>query len=271
MSATLSASAETVEQAIRTHLVKAFADVRLDRDPFSHVYLENAFPPDFYSVLLDALPDTGLYTPDNPRKYAQTAARPRPPSRASSLVEGLLHVSSSRYTLPLNEGGLARLPEPIRALWTGVAAALRSPELKAQIFARFADELSGRFRTDRTALDRIEAHPRPTLIRDFSGYWIAPHPDTRAKIVTVQFYLARDHSQRDLGTSLYRRHLLNPRNLLSLKNMFQHVRQMEFLPNSGYAFAVGRHSWHGREAIPETSGERNSILLFYYRDASREW
>ena len=271
MSATLSLSAETVEEAIRTHLVKAFADVRLDRDPFSHVYVESAFPPDLYPVILDALPDTGLYTPDNPRKYAKTAAPQRPPSRASSLVEGLLHVSSSRYTLPLSESGLARLPGSIRAVWTGVAAALRSPELKAQIFERFADDLSGRFRTDRAGLERIDAHPRPTLIRDFSGYWIAPHPDTHAKIVTVQFYLARDRSQRDLGTTLYRRDLLNPRNLLSLKNMFQKVRQMEFLPNSGYAFPVGRHSWHGREAIPEASGERNSILLFYYRDASREW
>lgn len=270
MSATLSLSAETVEQAIRTHLVNAFADARIDRNPFSHLYVETAFPPELYPVILDALPDTGLYTPDNPRKYAQTAGR-RPPSRASNLVEGLLHVSSSRYTLPLSDSGLARLPDSLRAVWTGVAAALRSPELKAQIFERFADALDARFHTGRAGVSAIEAHPRPTLIRDFSGYWIAPHPDTRAKIVTVQFYLARDHTQRDLGTTLYRRHLLNPRNLLSLKNMFQKVRQMEFLPNSGYAFPVGRHSWHGREAIPDACAERNSILLFYYRDASREW
>jgi hypothetical protein len=270
MSATLSITAEAVEQAIRTHLVKAFGDVRLDRDPFSHVFVESAFPPDLYAVMLDGLPDTSLYTPDNPRKYGK-AAQHRLRSQTSSLVEGLLHVSSSRHTLPLSEGGLGRLPDSIRAVWTGVAAALRSPELKAQLFARFADDLCARFRTDRAGLGHIEAHPRPSLIRDLSGYWIAPHPDTRAKILTVQFYLARDRSQSELGTALYRRRLFNPRNLLSLKNMFEKVRQMEFLPNSGYAFPVGRHSWHGREEIPEASGERNSILLFYYRDASREW
>ena len=271
MNATLSPTAEAVEQSVRTHLVKALGDAPLDRDPFSHVYLESAFPPDLYSAMLDALPDTSLYTPDNPRKYGKAVGRDRRQSPTSSLVEGLLHVSSSRYTLPLNEGGLARLPDSIRAVWTGVAAALRSPVVKAQLFGRFADDLCARFRTDRDGVGRIEAHPRPSLIRDLSGYWIAPHPDTRAKIVTVQFYLARDRAQRELGTALYRRRLFNPRNLLSLKNMFHKVRQMEFLPNSGYAFPVGRHSWHGREEIPEASGERNSILLFYYRDASREW
>jgi hypothetical protein len=44
---------------------------------------------------------------------------------------------------------------------------------------------------------------------------------------------------------------------------------MEFLPNSGYAFPVSRHSWHGREEVPDALGERHSILLFYFRDPSR--
>jgi hypothetical protein len=270
MNATLSLTAAAIETAVRAHLVKTIGDVRLESDPFSHVYIESAFPPDLYPLMLDALPDTSFYTPDNPRKYGKRAAG-RHPSRTSSLAEELHHVSSSRYTLPLNANRLTRLPEAMRPVWAGLAAALQSVELRARIFERFAGDLCRRFRTDRAGLDRIEAHPRPTLIRDFSGYWIAPHPDTQAKIVTLQFYLARDRSQRDLGTALYRRRLFNPRNLLSLKHLFQKVRQMEFLPNSAYAFPVGRHSWHGRDAIPDASGERNSILLFYYRDASREW
>ena len=239
---------------------------------FAHVYVESAFPPDLYPVILDALPETSLYTPDNPRKYGKAGARPRRQSP---------HLESRR-------GPAARELEPLHA-----AAQRKRPGATAGFDSRRLDRGRGRtpiarrqgtallddspticcarFRTDRDGVGRIEAHPRPSLIRDLSGYWIAPHPDTRAKIVTVQFYLARDRAQRELGTALYRRRLFNPRNLLSLKNMFQKVRQMEFLPNSGYAFPVGRRSWHGREEIPEASGERNSILLFYYRDASREW
>ncbi len=80
----------------------------------------------------------------------------------------------------------------------------------------------------------------------------------------MQFYLARDDRQHELGTSLYRRHLFDPRNLWSLEHLFERVQQVPFLPNSGYAFPVGRHSWHGREAVPETLDERHSILHFYF-------
>ena len=101
--------------------------------------------------------------------------------------------------MPLRDSHLARVPEAGRALWTGVASALASEELKDRIFSVFAPDLCRRFRTDAPGLSRIPAYPRPTLIRDLSGYWIAPHPDSQAKIVTVQFYLARDLTQRALG------------------------------------------------------------------------
>src|SRR5262245_26728154 len=110
MSATLSLTADAVEAAVRAHLVKAVGEVRLESDPFSHIYMESAFPADLYPVMLDALPKTSLYTPDNPRKYGQQATA-RPPSRMSSSVEGVHHVSSSRYTFPLNTSSLARLPD----------------------------------------------------------------------------------------------------------------------------------------------------------------
>jgi hypothetical protein len=53
--------------------------------------------------------------------------------------------------------------------------------------------------------------------------------------------------------------------------MFKRVKQFEFLPNSRYAFAVGHHSWHGCERVPKDAGARHSILLFDYKDPSREW
>ena len=57
MSATLSLTAEAVEQSIRTHLVKALGDVPLERDPFSHVYVESAFPTAaFHQVSIGLIP-----------------------------------------------------------------------------------------------------------------------------------------------------------------------------------------------------------------------
>lgn len=250
---------------MRSSLVAALDRARLEREPFSHIYLRDAFPSHIYAEMLDRLPPLDAFRPDNPAKYGAAAREfHATPDRGPAPL-------SCRYTMPLDEGHLARLSEAQRVLWTGVSAVLRSAELKARVFAAFAADLCRRFRTDESGLERMEAHPRPTLIRDLSGYWIAPHPDSRAKIVTVQFYLARDDSQRALGTTLYRRRLLNPRVLLSLSNLFEPVRRLEFLPNTGYLFPVGFRSWHGREQVPAGAGGRNSILLVYYRDPSREW
>ena len=236
--------APAIHERVLSHLIDVLDRTAMHTTPFTHVWLPTVFPPDLYEVLLDRLPGTDLYYPDR-----------RP----------------TRCTLPLSEANLARLSHDDREFWSGVAGALQSVELKRRIFGLFADDLCRRFTIDRAALDRLTAYPRPSLIRDLTGYSIAPHPDTQAKIVTVQFYLARDGSQRELGTALYRRRLFNPRNLLSLKNMFEKVKQFDFAPNSGYAFPVGRRTWHGRDAVPDTAGERNSILLFYYLDSSREW
>lgn len=244
MGSTTLLPARAVSEAVLSHLIDALDCATVCVTPFSHVYLESAFPVDLYSEMLDRLPAAALYYPDR---------------------------QATRSTLPLSDVNLARLEDDDRDLWRGVAEALRSSELKRRMFALFADQLCRRFRTDRGGLDRLTAYPRPTLIRDRSGYSIAPHPDSKAKIVTMQFYLARDGSQRELGTALYRRCLFNPRNLLSLGNMFEKVKQFPFVPNSGYAFPVGRSTWHGRDPVPDHAGERNSILLFYYLDPSREW
>ena len=109
-------------------------------------------------------------------------------------------------------------------------------------------------------------------MKDLGGYEIAPHKDTRSKIVTMQFYLPPDSSKvgsrhrglsRAIGCS--RRILLSPR------NRFEKVKQFSFAPNSGYAFAVGSKSWHGRETVPMASGERNSLMLIYYAEPNKGW
>jgi hypothetical protein len=254
-----------IHDAIVRHLVATLDAARVDAVPFSHVALTGVFPADLYDELLANLPAIEHYYADNPKKYGRAAAQMSPTVRPAGLDEP----QSCRYLMPLSNENLAKLPEPAQAIWTGVAGALMAGEVKARLFDLFADDLCRRFRTERAGLTAMPAYPRPSLIRDLSGYWIEPHPDSPAKIVTMQLYLARDDRQRALGTSLYRRHLFDPRNLLSLEHLFERVQQMPFLPNSGYAFPVGRHSWHGRDAMPETLGERHSILLFYFRDPSR--
>jgi hypothetical protein len=78
-------------------------------------------------------------------------------------------------------------------------------------------------------------------------------------------------SRADLGTAVYRRRLFRLKNLLSPRNRFETVKQFPFAPNSGYAFAVGSKSWHGRDPVPIAAGERNSLMLIYYAQPGKGW
>ncbi|MFN7986737.1 MAG: hypothetical protein U0529_04635 [Thermoanaerobaculia bacterium] len=229
-------------------LLAALDRAEVHERPFAHVILRGAIPPDLFAELRALLPATEVYLPDNPKKYG------RPDG------------SVARVLLPLDGQGLSSLPERSRSAWGGVAAALASPELKERVFRLLARDLSRRFRVPPGRFDAIEAHPRPSLVRDFPGYWIEPHPDTRAKVVTLQLYLPSAGSPADLGTSFYR---LRPWRFPRTGRFLEEFRRAPFEPGSGYAFAVGPFSWHGVERIREGSGPRDSILLFYFRDPGR--
>jgi hypothetical protein len=42
---------------------------------------------------------------------------------------------------------------------------------------------------------------------------------------------------------------------------------MKFLPNTGYAFAVGEDTWHSADTVGPEVKTRDSILLTYFVDA----
>jgi hypothetical protein len=221
--------------------------------PYSHLYLEKAFPEDVFKQMLKLLPDASAYGADNPRLH----------TREDGLV--------TRNILSLSAPALARLPDAQRSFWNEIANALTAPRLRHAVFARLSEDLSRRFRVPADQLDSIPAYPKPALVKDLGGYEIAPHRDTRSKIVTIQFYLPEDRSKADLGTAVYSQRLFQLKNLVSLRNRFETVKQFSFAPNSGYGFAVGSRSWHGRDKVPMASGERNSLMLIYYSQPGKGW
>ena len=44
------------------------------------------------------------------------------------------------------------------------------------------------------------------------------------------------------------------------------VKKMPFLPNTGYAFAVGDNSWHSADPVGSEVKTRDSILHTYFVD-----
>jgi hypothetical protein len=101
-------------------------------------------------------------------------------------------------------------------------------------------------------------------MRDTEGYRIKPHPDGTNRIVTMLYYLPRDTSHEDLGTSVYVR---QPWTKRILGEGFKEVERFPFRPNSSCAFVVNRlpekTSWHGRELVGADAGVRNLILCQY--------
>lgn len=244
---------ESIAGIVLDHLVAVINETEVHSTPYSHFYLEKAFPDSIYKDLLDHLPERSAYGADNPRKHTRD--------------DGLV----TRNVLSLSEPALAGLPQAQRTFWNGIAAALYDSRLKQAVFARLSKDLSRRFGIPADQLDSIPAYPKPALVKDLGGYEIAPHKDTRSKIVTMQFYLPADTSKVNLGTAVYRVRLFQLKNLVSPRKRFEKVKQFSFRPNSAYAFAVGPKSWHGRDPVPMASGERNSLMLIYYAEPNKGW
>jgi hypothetical protein len=244
-------SLEAVEAAVLQHLLSALERTPVHEAPFSHFYLEDAFPQEVYSRLLEQLPEPTGYRSGRADRHTRD--------------DGVV----TKGSYPLTAETLQRLPDDQRELWGGISAALSSPKLQHRVFTMLATDLSRRFRISRDRVHEIVAYPRSALIRNLGGYQIAPHPDGSSKIVTMQFYLAPDLTQIDLGTAVYERHLFRLKTLLDPKSRFVKVKQFPFQPNSGYGFAVSRWSWHGREPVPMTAGVRNTILHIYFNDPNK--
>jgi hypothetical protein len=244
---------ESTRATVLDHLCSAVETVEVCPSPYPHFYIERVFPEAVFKQMLELLPGAGAYTADNPRIH----------TREDGLV--------TRSILSLSPPGLDRLQGSQRSFWSDIAEVLTAPQLRHTVFARLSHDLSRRFRVAPDQLNSVPAYPKPALIKDLGGYEIAPHRDTRSKIVTMQFYLPKDMSKADLGTAVYRQRLLRLKNLVSVRNRFETVKQFSFAPNTGYGFAVGPRSWHGRDRVPMTSGERNSLMLIYYTTPNKGW
>ena len=242
-------ASRSIEQEIVKHVIHAIEETDASDEPYCHYYVENVFPPDIYEEMLERLPEPEAYQPLNLKEW----------SRANG--------ESTRDRLFLSEEGLAGLPGETRKFWQSIATALTSETLKQVIFAKLAKDIALRFDLTENEVPDIQAYPRAVLMRDTEGYRIKPHPDGTNRIVTMLYYLPRDRSQEDLGTSVYVR---QPWTKRMFGEKFKEVERFPFRPNSSCAFVVNRlpekTSWHGRELVSADAGVRNLILCQYRVD-----
>jgi hypothetical protein len=226
------------------NLVAAVERAPLRTTPFDHIYMENVFSADFYRRVLDGFPAADRFH----ALHHRDALRP----------DG----SSTRLRLYLYPETLWRLPSAQRRLWRGISAALTAPALETAFKRKFRVALEDRFQME---AERIPLYPVPILVRDLPGYRIGIHSDTLTKAITAQFYLPKDTAQAHLGTVFHTNRK---------QDGSDQPTAMQFLPASGYAFAVRKkESWHSAPQTTEADGERHSIMLTYYtdQDAALRW
>lgn len=212
---------------------------RAGEAPFHHLVFDRVFPEEVYAAMLAAMPLASDYRPMSGR------------SKDRDLSNGV----PTRVKIDLFPEYIRRLPPQKRAVWDVVGRALCSHEVKQAFVRQLAPGLRQRFGAE---FAKVGMYPIPILTRDIPGYKIPPHPDTRWKGITVQLYLPRDDATSHIGTIFHER---LPDGSLPKR------AQMKFLPNTGYAFAVGEDTWHSADTVGPEVKTRDSILLTYFVDA----
>jgi hypothetical protein len=241
--AQLYAEENALAKRLLFHWELEFGSALVISKPFEHFYTERAWPADVYEKLLQLLPPGSVYKPLNIKEWVN--------------AKGV----STRDKCYLPE--VVRHMDPERAtFWRQIWLALTAESLKRLIFRKFKKDIALRLGVHANEVEKAQVSVHISLARDIEDYRIKPHPDGEPAIVTVQFYLPADMSQSDLGTSFYVERPLLRRLFLG---RYEEIKRMQFVPNSGYFFAVndlpGHRSLHGRERIRAGSGVRNSILI----------
>lgn len=234
---------------ILSHMVDAVHAAPFSDDPFPHFTTRGFMPADAYAQLLELLPQDEHYAPFAYHKHQSQDG------------------SSNRKHFELTRDSIAQLTSREQMFWYAVRNAFGSRQLKEAVFSKLSFGLALRYGVPSHEAPQLDGFPLPELFRETEGYTIKPHPDTRKKVVTMQFAMPSDDSQVSLGTEFYKRSL-HPAAWLREPRGFDIVKQMEFLPNTVYAFAVLNtvtlRSWHGKSKLIAQQGTRNSLLNLWY-------
>jgi hypothetical protein len=211
----------------------------LSDSPFTHLVFDRVFPDDLYASMLANMPEVMDYRPMHGR------------SKGHDLADG----THTRVKIDLFPEYIRHLPPQKRAVWDVVGRALCARPVRDAFVRRLAAPLQRRFGA---RFAKVGMYPIPILTRDIPGYLITPHTDTRWKGITVQLYLPRDRSTAHIGTIFHEK---------LADGSLPKRTQMSFVPNSGYAFAVGTDTWHSADPVGPEVRTRDSILLTYFVDA----
>lgn len=225
-------------QAILDQLINKIIAAPLFSEPDLNIYMEEVFDPAVYAEILTRLPSTDKYAFIN----HPDATRP----------DG----SITRKLLTLSPHSIQTLESKDQAFWTKMNQVLISQELQQALTFKFQDRIRQIYGNHFPTLGNV-----PILYRDYPGYKIGVHTDAPFKVITLQFYFPKDHSQLHLGTSFHQK----------TGNSFSLLKTNIFKPNSAYAFVRSEQSWHSVQELAAHEKIRDTLALTIYLREHEEY
>ncbi|MDN3504046.1 MAG: hypothetical protein P0S95_00525 [Rhabdochlamydiaceae bacterium] len=226
------------------HLLYQVGNAQVRYFPYPHFFIENLFPQDYYDQLIESIPNAQDY-------YSMGSTGKVDP-----------RTYQERSVLQITDSDLSGLPFHQMLFWSQFGQALESSVWRQMLISKFQDLIEKRFKDH---LKEIEFSSFAELVQDRTHYALGPHTDHPIRVLTMLFYFPKDHSQSEMGTSVYRPNDINfkcegfkhhP------KDGFSHLYKAPYIPNSLFGFFKSDRSFHGVEEITQNGCERN--LLNYY-------
>ena len=239
------------------HLAYKIANTPILNFPFPHIYVENIFPADFYSKLLKNFPEL---------KDLKSLAD-------SDKANWGLAGYKDRFILNLGKKEeLSMFEKNKQEFLKEFGEIFIKGEFGKLLKSKFKRFLDMRFQY----LENVSFHDEVRLILDKKNYSLGPHTDKPSKVISILFYLPKDLTQKETGTSIY---MPKDLNLLDKELPHKHyphehfhkVITMPYVPNSAFCFVKTNNSFHGVEKLEMENTDRWTLQYnLYVTDESLE-
>ncbi len=239
-------------------IIDNFNNAKLQKDPFYHKHIINIFPKDYYTELLENLPDISEYTPIN-----KTGAVSK-------------DYSSERFVFDLTNENISKLKSKNRDILNKLVGVFTNPNFFNSICSEFKETINDRIKNfnqyekENFGTNNFQFSGHMSLVKDFKKYKLGVHTDTNQKFLTFLFYIPKNDDLEELGTALYEKNSDTKIDLGKENNKhiddkhFKLIKKIPFSPNSLLVFPRTNFTYHGVEKINIEGAERNLIQLNYY-------
>ena len=211
----------------------------LRNTPFAHCVIDDIFEANTYTGLLTSLP----------------------------AFEQLEEFYKGRYTLLFEDERLAEASPYFK----NFIVQFCTEEHKLWWLLKFKDEIDKRFSDFNWVCDNTSWYARVSMDKN-DMYSIGPHTDQSNKVVSLIYYLPKDKSLYNAGTTIYQSKqqwkMFNSERLD--KDDFDAVEKVLFLPNRVFAFVPSQSSWHGVEEFSLNGQTRNTLQVFIVLKGTRK-